>query len=135
MGDGIFQRILGAADALRVRTAADGPVTSQRKAAIRCVQKGIAAYNTQKYTEAETHFRQAIAEDPVYARAHCYLGNTLHKLGSPEDAVLEWKKAVIVEPDSDSAAKAQGKLDKIAAHNQSITRSLEESLGMRNRPQ
>ncbi len=131
MGDSIFHRILGAADALRPHGATKAAVTSQRKAAIHCVEKGIAAYNIKKYTEAADQFRRAIAEDPVYARAHCYLGNTLHKLGVPEEAVLEWKKAVIVEPDSSSAAKAQAKLDNISAHNQAITRSLEEGLGVR----
>ncbi len=112
--------------------AADGATTSQRKAAIHCVKRGVDLYNSRKYTEAEGLFRQAITQDPAYARAHCYLGNTLHKLGHPEDAVFEWKKAVIVEPDSESAIKAQGKLDRIAAHNTAIVRSLEEQLGMRD---
>ncbi len=131
MGDSFFQRILGATDLLHLRKAGDGTVTPQRKAAIRCVEKGIAAYNSKKYIEAADQFRQAIAQDPVYARAHCNLGNTLHKLGTPEEAVVEWKKAVIVEPDSDSAAKAQAKLDKLAAHNAAISRTLEEGLGAR----
>lgn len=125
----MFKRILDAADVLRPRAAGNGGTSAQRKAAIHLVGRGKDLYNTKRYSEAAEVFRQAIAEDPVYARAHCYLGNTLHQLGAPEEAVKEWKKAVIVEPDSDSAAKAQAKLDKIAAHNQQVTRSLEENLG------
>ena len=132
MPHSFFHRIPGAAPFVRVLTAADGAVTSQRKAAIHCVKKGVDHYNNRRYTEAEDQFRQAIAQDPGYARAHCYLGNTLHKLGYPEEAVFEWKKAIIVEPDSDSATKAQGKLDRIAARNSAVVRSLEESLGMRD---
>ena len=53
--------------------------------------------------------------------------------GSPEEAVFEWKKAVIVDPESDAAAKAKDKLDKVAAHNTAVARSLEERLGMREK--
>jgi tetratricopeptide (TPR) repeat protein len=126
----MFKRFMDAAELLRPRGAADGGTSAQRKAAIHLVGRGKNLYNTKRYTEAAELFRQAIAEDPGYARAHCYFGNTLHKLGSPEEAVMEWKKAVIVEPDSDSAAKAQAKLDKVSAQNQEVTRSLEESLGL-----
>ena len=132
MSHSLFHKIPGAVHSVRMLLAADGAVTSQRKAAIGCVKKGVEYYNSRRYTEAESEFRQAIAQDPGYARAHCYLGNALHKLGYPEEAVFEWKKAVIVEPDSDSATKAQGKLDKIAARNSAVVRSLEESLGMRD---
>jgi Tfp pilus assembly protein PilF len=130
MGSSIFQRLLGAADFLRARTIAKDSVSSQRKAAVHFVERGVGLYNARKYTEAADQFRQAIDEDPVYARAHCYLGTALHKLGVSEEAVMEWKKAVILEPGSDSAAKAQRKLNKIAAHNAAITRSLEEDLGI-----
>jgi tetratricopeptide (TPR) repeat protein len=131
MSHSIFHRIFGAGGSVRVLLAADGAITSQRKAAIHCVKKGVDYYNTRRYTEAEDLFRQAIAQDPGYARAHCYLGNALHKQGYPEEAMIEWKKTVIVEPNSDSAIKAQGKLDKVAAHNSAIVRSLEERLGVR----
>jgi len=131
MGESMLKRFLDATEKLRPRAGGDGAMPAQRKAAIHCVGKGKELYNTKRYDEAAELFRQAVAEDPGYARAHCYLGNALHKLGSPEEAVKEWKKAVIVEPDSDSAAKAQAKLDKIACQNREVTRSLEESLGMR----
>jgi Tfp pilus assembly protein PilF len=111
--------------------AADGGTTSQRKASVQLVKKGTEFYNTHRYIEASDFFREAVAQDPGYARAHCYLGNALHKMGLPEEAVIEWKKAVIVEPDSDSALKAQCKLERVAAQNSTIVRSLEESLGMR----
>ena len=132
MSNSIFERIVSFVGSVGVHTNGNGATTSQRKAAIHRVEKGIAAYNTRKYNEAETLFRQAIEQDPGYSRAHCYLGNALHKLGAPEEAVIEWKKAVIVDPDSEAAAKAQAKLNKVTAHNTAVARSLEESLGMRN---
>ena len=131
MSHSLFARIFGSLGFLRGHR--EGASTSQRKSAIRRVEKGIERYNTRRYVEAEELFRQAIALDPGYARAHCYLGNTLHKLGSPEEAVFEWKKAVIVDPESDAAAKAKDKLDKVAAHNTAVARSLEERLGMREK--
>ena len=112
--------------------AADGTMTTQRKSAISCLKKGTDLYNARNYIEAEGFFREAVAQDPAYARAHCYLGNVLHKLGYPEEAVIEWKKAVIVEPDSDSALKAQAKLDRVASQNSAIARSLEQGLGIRS---
>jgi tetratricopeptide (TPR) repeat protein len=130
MSDSIFRRILGAAGFVRRGANGDGPTTSQRKAATQLVKKGIDFYNTHRYIEACDFFREAIAQDPGYARAHCYLGNTLHKLGYPEEALFEWKKAVIVEPDSDAALKAQEKLDKIASRNAAVVRDLEDQLGL-----
>ena len=132
MSRSIFERIFDAVGLARVGTNGNGATTPQRKAAIHRVEKGIAAYNTRRYNDAENLFRQAIEQDPGYARAHCYLGNALHKLGAPEEAVLEWKKAVIVDPDSEAAAKAQAKLNKVSAHNTAVARSLEETLGMRD---
>lgn len=103
-------------------------MTPQRKAAIKETMHGIERYNRHEYLKAEDSFTRAIGEDPGYARAHLYLGNTLHKLGRQDEAAAQWKKAVIVEPDSDSAQKARQKLDGISSGIRSVTRSLEEWL-------
>ena len=101
----------------------------QRKDAMRCVNQGKNSYNARNYLDAEKAFMQAISEDPGYARAHYYLGNTLHKLNRPEDAVIEWQRAINVDADSEVAAKAQKKLDMISAKNLEAIKRLEEGLG------
>ncbi|MBW7866524.1 MAG: tetratricopeptide repeat protein [Candidatus Hydrogenedentes bacterium] len=102
--------------------------TSQRKAAIKATMHGTERYNRHEYLKAEEAFMKALEEDPGYARAHLYLGNTLHKLGRQEEAAAQWKKAVIVEPDSESAEKARQKLDGISSGLRGATRNLEEWL-------
>ena len=104
-------------------------MTSQRKASIREVKMGTACYNARDYVGAEKCFRRALEQDPGYARAHYYLANTLHKLGLPEEAYEEWGKAVIVEPDSDTAEKAREKLASVGRQLRNTSQGLLDGLG------
>ena len=87
-----------------------GPTSNDRKRAIEAVKKGMAAYNAKNYPEAERLFRRGVDRDPHYARAHAYLGNALYKQKRFADAITSWQKAIHVEPDSDAAEMAQGKI-------------------------
>ncbi|NLV41548.1 MAG: tetratricopeptide repeat protein [Candidatus Hydrogenedentes bacterium] len=104
-------------------------MTSQRKASIREVKMGTACYNARDYVGAEKYFRRALEQDPGYARAHYSLANTLHKLGAPEEAYEEWSKAVIVEPDSDTAEKAREKLASVGRQLRNTSQGLLDGLG------
>lgn len=86
------------------------PPNRQRKAAIHYVKRGMEAFNERNYHEAERVFRLAVHEDDTYARAHLYLGNTLFKRKRFTEAVTSWNRAVEVEPKSEAASEARGKL-------------------------
>lgn len=133
IGD-IFDRVADAAQSAisSVKdTVQNNGTTKQRKLAMQWLNKGKDCYNTRSYEKAEDFFRRALTEDPAYARAHAYLGNALYKQGRPEEAVEEWQKAVICEPDSDAARKAQEKIDNLKAQTATINRTLQEGLGFR----
>jgi arylsulfatase A-like enzyme/Flp pilus assembly protein TadD len=50
--------------------------------------------NTERFKQAESHARQAIAVDPALAKAHTTLGVALFRQGRAADALEEWKQAV-----------------------------------------
>jgi tetratricopeptide (TPR) repeat protein len=87
-----------------------------RRDAVALAKKGTQAYNQRDYLQAEMWFRKSLEDDPGYARAHTYLGNTLYKQDRPLEAAQAWQLAIRVEPDSDAAQEAQEKLMKIQQH-------------------
>lgn len=104
------------------------PTTPQRKDALRLVNKGVRLYNYKRYTEALTAFKDARDEDPVYARAWLYLGNTLYKLSQQGEALSAWERAVAVEPRSKAADKARTKIEHLRAKNLQAIEDLQELL-------
>jgi len=60
--------------------------------------KGITAYQTQHYQEAETLFTQLTSADPKSAKAQFNLGNTFFKLKDLPKAILAYKRALLLDP-------------------------------------
>lgn len=85
-------------------------LTDQRKKARRFLKKGVQCYNGKRYGDALHLFKLALDEDIHYARGYLYFGNTLYKLHEQTEAVEAWKRAIAVEPHSDSAKEARLKL-------------------------
>ncbi len=111
----------------------EGRHSSQRRDARRWLEAGKEAYNIREYAKAEEHFRRALAEDPVYGRAHYYLGNTLYKLNRQGEALESWQKAVLLDPDSESAEKARRKIAMIEEQNARLSSQLIQGLRERGR--
>ncbi|MDO8586309.1 MAG: serine/threonine-protein kinase [Armatimonadota bacterium] len=70
--------------------------TARKNLASCYVAKGTDQYNAGHLTLAADMFREAIKHDPKSAAAHYALGNTLQRVGSVDDALAEWRKAVEV---------------------------------------
>lgn len=56
-------------------------------------ESGIAHFEAERFEEAETAFRQAIAQNPKEAAAHYWLGRTLHEQHRYKDAIKAFKKS------------------------------------------
>lgn len=63
------------------------------------INMGTIFYNTQNYTDAEAHYRAAIALDPQYALAYFNLANVLDETGRTADAVAMYMQTVKLWPD------------------------------------
>lgn len=81
-------------------------------------ERGLAAFEQQKWAEALNFFDEAIKTDPDYAPAHHYRGMTLLKLLQPDEAIKALEKAKSLNPnekeinlDLGTAYLAAGKLD------------------------
>lgn len=61
-------------------------------------ERGLSAFEQQKWTEALSFFDEAINSDPDYATAHHYRGMTLLKLLQPDEAVKALEKAKSLDP-------------------------------------
>ena len=86
--------------------------TRDRKQAVALVNKGKDAYNAAEYKKAEKYFKKSLSEDPSYARAWMYLGNTYYKEKLNAEAGDAWVKAIEAEPKSGAAEKAREKIKK-----------------------
>ncbi|MCU0658266.1 MAG: tetratricopeptide repeat protein [Polyangiaceae bacterium] len=60
---------------------------------------------------ARTDLEAALKENPKFAAAHFYLGETLEALNRPGDARKAYEKLIALEPDSPRAKKAQARLE------------------------
>jgi len=82
-----------------------------------------------KYTEAASHFQQAVEIDPMYAHAHNNLGTAFGMMGRLEEAAAEYQRVLELNPNIMTASinlgiiylkqeqlgKAEGQLTKAAA--------------------
>ena len=59
---------------------------------------------------AETSFREAIAADPLYAAAHCNLGNVLCARGAWSEAMRAYRSAVQLAPEAVEPRVGLGRL-------------------------
>lgn len=66
------------------------------------------------YEKAIIYYNRSISEDPLNIHAYNNLGGVFYKLGYPEKAKLEWKKALEIEEDFAPATFNLEKIDKIA---------------------
>lgn len=62
----------------------------------------------RSYVEAETAFRQAIAEEPAYIDAHVNLAMLLSAMGRHEEAISEMQRARLLDPVSFNPSQAMG---------------------------
>ena len=66
------------------------------------------------YEKAIIYYNRSISEDPLNIHAYNNLGGVFYKLGYPEKAKLEWRKALEIEEDFAPATFNLEKIDKIA---------------------
>lgn len=88
--------------------------------------RGRKHYNQKNYTRAENYFRSAMKHDPTYALPVTYLGHTLYHLGQHDEAVQMWRKAIMTDPKSEAAEKAEAKLRKIEGRTAEAIHHLEK---------
>jgi len=62
------------------------------------INMGTIFYNVKNYTEAEAHYRAALAIDPQYALAYFDLANLLDDLGQPTNAEAMYLRAIQLAP-------------------------------------
>ncbi|MBI4556473.1 MAG: tetratricopeptide repeat protein [Candidatus Hydrogenedentes bacterium] len=117
-------------DAQKMRTSVrDVAGKGDRKSAAHLTEEGRCSYNVKDYVSAEEFFRQAIRVDEKYALAYTYLGHTLYKKGKFRDAATMWRRAIVLEPDSDAAAKARRKLQHLEHAEERFKHQVEDRLG------
>lgn len=84
--------------------------TSDHKNASALLEEGRKLYNQKLYDQAKEYFRNAIADDEAYAKAHYFLGLALDKLDDAPAAIKSWKRATEVDPGDPIAYKAERKI-------------------------
>jgi len=104
------------------------PATQERKQAIQYLQVGIKLYNRKRFLDALHAFKRALDIDPKYSRAHLYYGNAQYKLNNPTEAIASWEFAVRVDPESETARKAQDRLDALNTKNKRALHEIKEHL-------
>lgn len=72
---------------------------SQNPVAQKSFQEGLDFYKAKKLPEAETSFRKAVAEDPMFAEAYANLGSVLANQDKISQAIPQFEKAVSLRPD------------------------------------
>lgn len=68
------------------------------------VEQGQALLNQRRFPEAQTAFRQAIAQQPDFAPAHFFLGYALGNTGQFQQAIGEFKEALRLDPSMKEAS-------------------------------
>ncbi len=94
--------------------------SKNHKEAVRFVKKGTAEYNKGRFDQAIYYFQRAVHEDKEYARAYYYLGNALAKKERKSEAISAWAAAAEVNPRSDIARLAEGRLDRMKVDRDTI---------------
>lgn len=60
---------------------------------------GIAFENQQKFSDAASSYRKALAIEPKVGELHFNLGVVLNQLGLTDEAIISYKKAISLKPD------------------------------------
>lgn len=108
---GLFLTILEPLKRLR-HSSPDLPEVGDRRRAANLVETGRKYYNQKRYHKAERCFKKAVLSDESYALAHYYHGLALYQVNLPNAARFAWIRATEVDPESEAAKKAHGKLTK-----------------------
>lgn len=98
------------------KTVQQAARTPERSRAQELTSRGRKHYNEKNYTRAQEYFTSAMKNDPTYALAITYLGHTLYKLGEQREAVQMWRRAIMTDPSSEAASKAEAKIRKVEGH-------------------
>lgn len=101
---------------------------SAHKRAVQFAKQGRKAYNNGNYETAEKAFRNAAVEDPAYALALHYLGNTLYKMNRSSEAVAAWRRAYEADPASEAGQEAQRRILYVEKQKDDVIKQLEERL-------
>jgi tetratricopeptide (TPR) repeat protein len=108
--------------------AANPNAAFKRKEARKLLEQGREAYNAKNDAVAEEKFREAMMADDTWALAYTYLGNALYRQGRTNEALSNWRRAVVIEPDSEGAARAQRKLQRLARKKKAMNSWLDDRL-------
>lgn len=92
------------------------------------LKKGVERYNKKDYKSAERYFRKAWEEDPGCTLAVTYLGNTLYKNNMLQEAVMTWRRAYELDPQSEGGMKALKKLQATDRMKNNLVMKLEDRL-------
>jgi len=118
-----------ASDAKKLgKHAANKHSPEHRKAAMKLVKQGREAYNAKNDTLAESLFRDAVIADETCALAHAYLGHALYRQGRTTEAESAWRRATMVEPQSEGADKAFRSLQRMDKKKKSYNEFLDDRL-------
>lgn len=79
-------------------------LSAQPVAALTLAQKGDSAYNKQAYAEALAYYTDALAKDGSSSDLYYNLGNTYYRLGDLGHAVINYERALAVNPSNADAA-------------------------------
>ena len=104
------ERIQSALGKVR-REAKHTLATPEHREASRLLEKGRKKYNAKDYLTARQFFQKAVDTDHEYAMAYYYLGLAKHKLNEPREALKCWERAILLDPGSKAAIKADEKLE------------------------
>jgi tetratricopeptide repeat protein len=80
--------------------------------AVRLYDQGVRAINSKKFAEAQARFAQALAENPLFAEAHSYLGYSLQMEGTQNYlmALEHYNRAIQLKPNLAQAYEYRGAL-------------------------
>ena len=118
-----------ASDAKKLRQhVGDQHGSERRRAALKLIKQGRAAYNAKNDTLAERFLRDAVTADEHCALAYAYLGNAVYRQGRTSEAESYWRRATMVEPNSEGADKAFHSLQRLAQKKKQYSDHLNDRL-------
>lgn len=93
------------------------------------IEKGNAARDAEKYTDAEAEYKRALSINPKEERAHLGLGNVSSDLGHYDEAVQSYREAIRLKPTDAEAyvrlAQAYADLEKNDEAQEAANRALQ----------
>ncbi|MBN1115885.1 MAG: tetratricopeptide repeat protein [Bacteroidales bacterium] len=99
------------------------------------VRQGNVYYKTDKYTEAEIKYREAIDNNPQMSQANYNLGNAKYRQDNYESAVLDYQNAISSTKDPNRLSKYYYNLGNAFYNQQKLKESVEAyKNALRNNP-